>query len=142
MADAVGRPLGQPTVAFSDGTIAGLDRALGGGWALVQLGDGAGADVRDGYWSRLDARRVRVFPAGTQVVPPSVRDHVVNVVETADTVVSLCAEAGSAGAGPLSLLVRPDRYVAAVITPGEQDRVIAGLRAYEAPPVIAREEDE
>ena len=55
--------------------------------------------------------------------------------------VSLWGEASEAGAGPITLLVRPDKYVAAVISPGDEARVIAALRTYEAPLVISREEE-
>lgn len=141
LAGAVGRPLSQPTVTFADGTAGGLDRALGGHWALVEIGDGSGIDARSGYWAGLGARHVRVLPAGTRLPAPAEQDGVVTVVEAADTVVSLWREAGTAGAGAVTLLVRPDKYVAAVISPGDEDRVIAALRAYEAPLVITREEE-
>ncbi|WP_286299283.1 hypothetical protein [Microbacterium suwonense] len=41
----------------------------------------------------------------------------------------------------MTLLVRPDKYVAAVIVPGDENRIIAGLREYEAPPVLVRQEE-
>ncbi len=141
LADAVGRPLGQPTVTFADGTAGGLDRALGGHWALVQIGDGAGIDALGSYWDGLDARRVRVLPAGRRVPAPHDEDGVVTVVERADSVVSLCGEAREARAGVVTLLVRPDKYVAAVITPGDEDRIIAALRTYEAPLALTVKED-
>ncbi|WP_136709023.1 FAD-dependent monooxygenase [Agromyces sp. H66] len=141
LAGVIGRPLGQPTVTFADGTTGGLDRALGGDWALVQIGDGAGIDARGGYWSGLGARHVRVLPAGSGIPAPAEQDDVVTVVETADTVVSLCGEARAAGAGAVALLARPDKYVAAVISPGDEDRVIAALRAYEAPLLVTSKEE-
>ncbi|WP_448811795.1 FAD-dependent monooxygenase [Agromyces bauzanensis] len=141
LAHAVGRPLGQPTVAFADGSTGGLDRALGGHWALVEIGDGAGIDARGGYWGGIVARHVRVLPAGSRM-PAAVDQYgVVTVVETADTVVSLRREARAAGAAAVTLLVRPDKYVAAVISPGDEGRIIAALRAYEAPLVITRKEE-
>ncbi|MFC7788578.1 FAD-dependent monooxygenase [Microbacterium sp. MAHUQ-60] len=140
LADAVGRPLGQPTVVFANGETGGLDRALGGEWALVQIGQGIGVDTRHPYWDGLGVRRVRVLPAGTRVASVAEAD-VADVVETADTVVSLCREARTAGAQAVTLLVRPDKYVAAVIVPGDENRIIAGLREYEAPPVLVRQEE-
>ena len=141
LADAVGRPLSQPTVTFRDGTVGGLDRALGGDWALVEIGDGSAIDARSAYWDGLRARHVRVLPAGSRRRTPSFEDDVVAVIETADTAVSLWREASAARAGAVTLLVRPDKYVAAVISPGDEDRVIAALETYEAPLVISREEE-
>jgi len=141
LAGVVGRPLGQPTVTFSDGTTGGLDRALGGGWGLVHLGDGAGIDARRGYWNGLEPRQVRVLPAGSRLPVPHEEDEIVTVVETADSIVSLCDEARAARAGAVTLLVRPDKYVAAVITPGDEDRIIAALRTYEAPLVLTVKEE-
>lgn len=141
LADVVGRPLGQPTVTFPDRTTGGLDRALGGDWALVQIGDGAGIDARRGYWGGLEARQVRVLPAGARLPVRHEEDGVVTVVEHADSVVSLWGEASAAGAHAVTLLVRPDKYVAAVITPGDEDRIVAALRTYEAPLVLSLKED-
>ncbi len=141
LAGAVGRPLSQPTVTFADGTDGGLDRALGGDWALVEIGEGSAIDARSGYWGALGARHVRVLPAGSRLLAPSAGDGLVTVIEAADTVVSLWGEARAAGAGPVTLLVRPDKYVAAVIPPGGEDRVISALGTYEAPLVISREEE-
>ena len=93
------------------------------------------------YWDGLGARHVRVLPAGSRPRTPPVEDGVV-VIETADTVVSLWREASATRAGAITLLVRPDKYVAAVISPGDEDRVIAALQTYEAPLVISREEEE
>lgn len=140
LADVVGRPLGQPTVTFADGTTGGLDRALGGHWALVQIGDGGEISALGSYWDGLDARRVRVLPTGRRLPAPQ-DDDVVTVVERADSVVSLCGEAREAGAETVTLLVRPDKYVAAVITPGDEDRIIAALQTYEAPLVLAVKEE-
>lgn len=141
LAHVVGRPLGQPTVTFPDGTTGGLDRALGGHWTLVQIGDGAGIDARRGYWGGLDARQVRVLPAGTRRPLPQEGDEVVTVVERTDSVVSLHGEAVAAGARAITLLVRPDKYVAAVVWPGDEDRIIAALRTYEAPLVRSCKEE-
>jgi 3-(3-hydroxy-phenyl)propionate hydroxylase len=141
LADAVGRPLSQPTVTFADRTDGGLDRALGGDWALVEIGEGSAIDARSGYWGALGARHVRVLPAGSRVLASSAGDGLVTVIEAADTVVSLWGEASAAGAGPVTLLVRPDKYVAAVIPPGGEDRVISALETYEAPLVISRQEE-
>lgn len=144
LADAVGRPLGQPTVAFPGGETGGLDRALRGDWCLVQIGRGARIDTRNPYWVGLDARHVRVLPAGSAAASASggdaSPDGVLEVVETADTVVSLCGEARAAGAQGVTLLVRPDKYIAAVIAPGDENPVIAGLRTYEAPSETRQEE--
>ena len=137
LADAVGRPVSQPTVSFADGTVGGLDRALGGHWALVEIGEGSGIDANSGYWAELGARHVCVLPADSRRLTSSVEHNTVTVVETADTVVSLWREATAAGAGAVTLLVRPDKYVAAVISPADEDRVIAALRTYEAAPAIS-----
>ena len=84
---------------------------------------------------------MRVLPAGSRLPVPHEEDEIVTVVETADSIVSLCAEARAARAGAVTLLVRPDKYVAAVITPGDEDRIIAALRTYEAPLVLTVKEE-
>lgn len=139
-ADAVGRPLGQPTVALPNGESGGLDRMLGGDWALVQIGENDDFTARDSYWAGLGARRVRVLPAGSQAAGVANGD-IVEVVETADTAVSLYEEACATGAHSVTLLVRPDKYVAAVIMPGDENRIIARLREYEAPPILVTQEE-
>lgn len=133
LADWVGRSLAQPTVTMLDGQVQGLDRALGGGWALLHIGKGRSVDLDDPFWKGLEARRVRVLPTGSS--SDAAEDHVVTVVETADTVVSLCTEVKAADVPDVAVLVRPDKYVAAVIEPGDEDRVIAAMNVYETPRV-------
>lgn len=140
LANAVGRQVAQPTVAFPDRETGGLDRALGADWALVQIGASGNVDTRDPFWTGLGARRVRVLPTGSEFAGVAA-DDVVEVVETEDTVVSLCGEARAAGAHAVTLLVRPDKYVAAVIVPGDEQRVITGLRDFEVPLVTTRQEE-
>lgn len=117
----VGRALAQPQVRVAGETV-GLDAHLGHGWALVGLGaaaDGAGLDP---YFDALSPARVRLLgPAESEPAPA---DGVVTAVEAAAVLTV------DAGAEPVYLLVRPDRYVAAVFTDADQPRVVEGMRRF------------
>ncbi|WP_345751346.1 FAD-dependent monooxygenase [Microbacterium rhizophilus] len=112
----VGRALSQPVVRDAAGAEAGLDAHLGRGWALLQVGGAAPADV-DPYWAAIGATRLRVLAPGSAPAAG----------EVAETAPVLTAGARSA---PSLVAVRPDRYVAAVFAPGDEQRVVGELRAF------------
>lgn len=103
------------------GGATGLDAVLGRGWAVIGLAADP-ADL-DPYFTALGATLVRldgpVTPAG-----PGAAAGVGHVREERETLT-----AGLPGT-PVYVVVRPDRYVAAVFTPGDQDHVVRQLRTH------------
>lgn len=118
-----GRSLSQPTVTDLTGRSAGLDVHLGRGWSV--LGLGADPDGLDPYFSRIGAALVRLDGPGTdESAQRGDGADVVRVREDRETLT-----AGLPGE-PVFVVVRPDRYVAAVFTSAEQSQVVDGLRAH------------
>lgn len=119
----VGRILPQPRVKdLANDSISGLDQYLGNGWSVLALGD-ACLDQLAPYFSHIGAREIHIAPynlsdaRGAESAPGRLQEIEPVLVD------------GSADEG-LFVLVRPDRYVAAVFTPAEQKRVVADLRTY------------
>ena len=117
-----GTALGQPRVLLSDGSTPPLDDVLGPGFALLAVEIGAETRARlsdSDFWDRrLKARRVSVssdrFP----------RDDSEWLAITDDDGTLRRLLAPAAGR---YVLVRPDRFVAAVFDPGESPAVVADL---------------
>ena len=111
----VGRALAQPDVVDAAGTTAGLDTHLGNGWAVV--GISADPAELDPYFQRLGVVPLRLDGPGTQDAAPGLRETTALLTE------------GHTGE-PVFVLVRPDRYVAAVFTPDEQEQTVQSLRGF------------
>lgn len=116
----VGRALPQPTVRGSNGTTAPLDHYLGADWAIISLNPSPGSSLRDDYWQALGARRIALVPAGHSASTPT--EGV--VLEDLDGALA------RGGAGDLHLLVRPDKYVAAVFGAGHESEAVTAMRAF------------
>ncbi|UOY96134.1 bifunctional 3-(3-hydroxy-phenyl)propionate/3-hydroxycinnamic acid hydroxylase [Arthrobacter gengyunqii] len=103
----VGRSLSQPEVRLRSGETAALDALLGAGWAVLRFPAGQAGSFE-----------VQPFagPSGENSAP-------VTVTDTAGAFTAL------AGSG-ISLIVRPDRYVAAAVPAGDESQAIDGLQAY------------
>jgi 3-(3-hydroxy-phenyl)propionate hydroxylase len=112
----VGRALSQPVVRDASGVPSGLDAHLGAGWALLQIGGRATLD-RDPYWDAIGASRLRVLAPGASPVAGEVAES------------TPVLTAGAHG-DPSFVLVRPDRYVAAVFTADDEQRVVGELRTF------------
>ncbi|KUG52590.1 hypothetical protein AVL61_13595 [Kocuria rosea subsp. polaris] len=118
-----GRSLSQPTVTDPSGRRAGLDAHLGRGWSVIGLG--ADPDGLDPYFTRIGATLVRLDgPSTDETAARGNGADVVRVREDHETLT-----AGLPGE-PVFVVVRPDRYVAAVFTPAEQARVVEVLRTH------------
>ncbi|HEY4615566.1 MAG TPA: FAD-dependent monooxygenase, partial [Citricoccus sp.] len=119
-AERSGEATGEAT-GETPGGATGLDAVLGRGWAVIGLAADP-ADL-DPYFTALGATLVRldgpVTPAG-----PGAAAGVGHVREERETLT-----AGLPGT-PVYVVVRPDRYVAAVFTPGDQDHVVRQLRTH------------
>jgi 3-(3-hydroxy-phenyl)propionate hydroxylase len=126
--DHVGRPLPQPMVRTSDGSVCRLDDVLGPGFAVVGVGGETGAALGrldQPVWDRLGIRRVLVAAADAVAAGAGQ----VTVVELDDDRHSRL----SALSGHL-LVVRPDRFVAAqcpAARPEDLAGRVAGLVAGE-----------
>lgn len=129
LAGWVGLALSQPTVADASGDQSGLDSHLGSGWAVLALGPAQGDAFSglDPYWSGLQARQIRLLSRAAAAVAAG---------DLVDRTGSL------AGAVELAethyVVVRPDKYVAAVFTVAGESRVIAALRQFDDPKVQSR----
>lgn len=121
----VGRALSQPTVADEDGSVAPLDSHLGSGWALITVGAGStGTSGVSQFWSLLDARQIRL--TGNSHVSRGNGDE--RLLVDTDEVLAV------PGLGTThTVVVRPDRYVAAVFTEHSEQAVINKLRSYVDP---------
>lgn len=120
-----GAPLGmsvsQPQVTDAAGLTAGLDRFLGTGWAV--LGIEADPSTLSNYWSRISAARLQLGASS-----PIVHDNAdITVLQEVEPVFTGQAVTPARG---VFVLVRPDRYVAAVFTAAEEPAVVAGMRGY------------
>lgn len=121
LADMVGTPVSQPVVRDAEGQAVGLDNYLGADWALISVG-GSASDMHDlhPYWERISARKIRLLPAGA-------------ALKKADTYVELSDEDAAIvqrGTAPVFILVRPDKYVAAVFRAEDESQVVAKMRAF------------
>lgn len=110
----VGRSLSQPQVTLSTGDAVPLDTVLGTGWALLRFP----YDRR----APLEVRRlgtVETDDDGAHLV-------LTDVTAVMDTSGAFAAVAGSG----TTLVVRPDRYVAAAATPDTEQAAFEALAAY------------
>ena len=125
----VGRMLPQPRVFTAARERVLLDGILGPGYALVGLDTDPDtlARLRDPFWDQLQARRVVL----------ALDDR----APRADTPCPVVADVGGTLRRELSgcrgrfLLVRPDRFVAAVFAAPDERAVARGLRAIVGEPV-------
>jgi len=123
LAGTVGKAMSQPQVETLEGVTSLLDEHLGTGWAILELGTAAtGPVARDPFWGEIP--RVRLLPRGYHRSPE----------ETGPTDLTDLAGAFVDPVHPLAephaVVVRPDRYVAAVFTAADEARVVAALRNY------------
>jgi 3-(3-hydroxy-phenyl)propionate hydroxylase len=103
--DLVGRSLSQPLVTLASGSVALLDTVLGDDWAVL--------------WPSADGS---IEVTKTDAAGLTVSTHVT------DRTGAFAAAAGA------QLIVRPDRYVAAVVTPATRAAALAELERYSSVP--------
>ncbi|HTH99271.1 MAG TPA: bifunctional 3-(3-hydroxy-phenyl)propionate/3-hydroxycinnamic acid hydroxylase [Stellaceae bacterium] len=110
-----GRMLPQPLVTAADGGTQLLDDLIGPGFALIQYGgDDALPTLRHPLWRHLDARRIRILPAGSAMTAST---GTVTVIDGADALkMPLAPHDGQI------LLLRPDRYVAGAFRVSDETR--------------------
>lgn len=121
----VGLALSQPSVTDEDGVSAPLDAHLGSGWALITLQARSARAVRGNqFWCSLGARRLRL--AAHPPASPGNGNEPLLIDGGRVLAVSGLAK-------PHTVVVRPDRYVAAVFTEHSEQAVINKLRSYVDP---------
>ncbi|WP_431814004.1 FAD-dependent monooxygenase [Kocuria sp. cx-455] len=124
----VGRALSQPQVRplkkdLIHSAATGLDDYLGPGWAVIGIGAEAEPENLSPYFTALGAARVHLH-GSTESAAPRGGQNVTHVVETEPSLTR-----GHHGE-PVYVLVRPDRYVAAVFTAAQQAEVVDHLRTF------------
>jgi 3-(3-hydroxy-phenyl)propionate hydroxylase len=127
LASWVGFALAQPNVVGPDGQTAPLDDHLGDGWAVLRLGGASTLAVAAGtdpYWAALGARRLHLTRT------PSDAEGGISEATLVDVDGMLAIEHP---ATPHWVVVRPDRYVAAIFTADSEASVITALRSFVDP---------
>lgn len=117
----VGRALSQPLVRDAAGAIKGLDEHLGRGWAVIGLG--ADPEELGPYWRGIGATHI-ALRRPSQGEPEHRSDGVIALTEVDRTLTR------GIGGTTTFVVVRPDRYVAALFTLPEEENVIAEMRRY------------
>jgi 3-(3-hydroxy-phenyl)propionate hydroxylase len=128
----VGRMLPQPRVMTIDQqSPAGtgdkevlLDEVIGSGFALIAYGaDGINAlmAVEHPLWRRLEARRVALLPPDAKL-PSPIPTGIAVALDRSGRFAKLFAPGQTR-----LILLRPDRYVAAVFAPEQVDKAVAAL---------------
>lgn len=134
----VGRMLPQPRVvtvdpqspAGSEDTEALLDEVTGSGFALLAYGSDAVTALMAAehpLWRRLDARRIALLPPDAKLPSP-----IPSGIAVARDRAGRFAKLFPPGQTRLMLL-RPDRYVAAVFAPEQADQTVAALSRLVSP---------
>jgi 3-(3-hydroxy-phenyl)propionate hydroxylase len=123
---AVGRMFMQPLVETTDRRILKLDDAIGPWFALIGIGCDPAAQMSAAtraFWDRLGARLVEV--RRSRAIPAPASEGVIVI----EDVMSAFRDWAEQNPGAQVIVLRPDRYVAAVAGKNELDAVAAGLQA-------------
>ncbi|KAA5839818.1 bifunctional 3-(3-hydroxy-phenyl)propionate/3-hydroxycinnamic acid hydroxylase [Pseudomonas chlororaphis] len=104
----------QPRLEKNDGERVLLDDVIGSGFALIQFGEpqhASLATLAHPLWEQLQAKRIFIVPANAEA------QSILGCVVLRDADGSL---ANVVSAGSKIVLLRPDRYIAAIFAPGEE----------------------
>ncbi|MCL2481931.1 MAG: FAD-dependent monooxygenase [Propionibacteriaceae bacterium] len=127
LAALVGKSLPQPQVSGADGVQTGLDARLGDDWALLALGPTLSDPwgIVDPYWTDLCAVKWRLRPLGTN-----------STLDASDLLdlTGWVAKPTQQLKTTHYLVIRPDRYVAAVFTAEDDTVARERLRSFVRPP--------
>lgn len=130
---ACGQMFPQPLLTDAQGHVQLLDASIGAGFALIQYGDPALQrldELRHGLWDHLEAKRILILPAHFQALPSLPGCTVLQDHE--DALKELLGDSHT------FVLLRPDRYVAALFDRTTQDQAAAALQAlFGIPPTSA-----
>jgi len=121
---ACGQMFPQPLLTDAQGRAHLLDTTIGAGFALIQYGDLPHPrldELRHGLWDHLEAKRILILPAHVQTLPSIPGCTVLQDREN--------ALKDLLGDSQKFLLLRPDRYVAAIFEMATQDPVADALQS-------------
>ncbi|MGA8133794.1 MAG: bifunctional 3-(3-hydroxy-phenyl)propionate/3-hydroxycinnamic acid hydroxylase [Pseudomonas gingeri] len=120
---ACGQMFPQPLLNDAQGHAHLLDASIGDGFALIQYGDPAHQrldQLHHGLWDHLEAKRILILPAHWQTLPSLPGCTVLQDREE--------ALKGLLGDSQQFLLLRPDRYIAAIFDMATQDQTAESLQ--------------
>jgi len=120
--DLVGRLLPQPVIADAQGERHRLDDVLGRGFVLLIRGERAEtrfAGLRQPIWDRLGVARIALLPAGAVATHAEGVTTIFETEEGLSDALRRCTDH--------ALLLRPDRFVAAVIPLSDPGRIVAEI---------------
>jgi len=118
----VGRLLPQPFILDTQGRRQLLDEALGSGFALLIRGERAEvrfAGLNQPIWNKLAVRRIALLPAGASATST---EAVTTLFETEEGLSDTLRHFPES-----ALLLRPDHYVAAVVSLADPDGMAAAI---------------
>lgn len=121
----VGRMFMQPLVETADGRQVKLDDAIGPWFAVIGIGkdpSSAMSPETRAFWDSIGAKLVEVRPSRAEPAPASPG------VETIEDVLGTFRDWRRARPGLRFVILRPDRYVAAVAGDDDLDRITADFR--------------
>ncbi len=121
---ACGQMFPQPLLTDAQGRAHLLDTTIGAGFALIRYGDLPHPrldELRHGLWDHLEAKRILILPAHVQTLPSIPGCTVLQDREN--------ALKDLLGDSQKFLLLRPDRYVAAIFEMATQDPVADALQS-------------
>ncbi|WEX18177.1 bifunctional 3-(3-hydroxy-phenyl)propionate/3-hydroxycinnamic acid hydroxylase [Pseudomonas sp. G11] len=121
---ACGQMFPQPLLTDAQGHTQLLDTTIGAGFALIQYGDPARQrldELRHGLWDHLEAKRILILPAHVQALPSLPGCTVLHDRE--DALKDLLGDSHT------FVLLRPDRYVAAIFDLATQDQAAGALQS-------------
>ena len=121
---ACGQMFPQPLLTDAQGHTQLLDTTIGAGFALIQYGDPARQrldGLRHGLWDHLEAKRILILPAHVQALPSLPGCTVLHDRE--DALKDLLGDSHT------FVLLRPDRYVAAIFDLATQDQAAGALQS-------------
>lgn len=121
---ACGQMFPQPLLTDAQGHTQLLDTTIGAGFALIHYGDPTHQrldELRHGLWDHLEAKRILILPAHVQTLPSIPGCTVLQDRES--------ALKDLLGDSQKFLLLRPDRYVAAIFDRTTHDQVAESLQA-------------
>jgi 3-(3-hydroxy-phenyl)propionate hydroxylase len=119
-----GTMLPQPTLFDSHGCAQLLDEHIGPGFALIQYGDLRSQrmdQLQHPLWTHLDAKRIVIIPQDAPLPPPLAGLTIVH--DRNGELSALFAEAST------FLLLRPDRYVAAIFDQAQESETALALQS-------------
>ncbi|MBM6443860.1 MULTISPECIES: bifunctional 3-(3-hydroxy-phenyl)propionate/3-hydroxycinnamic acid hydroxylase [Pseudomonas] len=116
----------QPTLFDESDCSIKLDHLMGDGFSLIQCGRSDSNDLgklRHPLWNTLNAKRILIEPAGEQVAIETTCSSMRTLKDKQSTLPSAFFESQAI------LLLRPDRYIAAIFDCHDEEHVVQALES-------------